>query len=510
MDIKSLKNKILQLAIQGKLVPQDENDESASVLLENIKAEKEQLIKDKVIKKEKPLPEISEEEIPFKIPSNWKWARLVELSKNCEVPFADGPFGSNLKSIHYTDNPEVRIIQLSNIGEDGWRDSNVRYTTFKHAETIKRSMVECGDLVIAKMMPAGRTIEVPDIEKAYVLSSDAVKFVPHPKLDKKYLLYTINSTVFKKQINSQVQGTTRVRTSLTKLKGYLVPVPPIEEQKRIVAKLDELFKLIDKLDNNKQELLENISNTRNKVLQLAIQGKLVEQCENDEPASVLLERIKAEKEQLIKDKVIKKEKPLPEISEEEKSFDLPKGWEWCRLGEISIKITDGSHNPPKGEDGITDYMMLSSQNINQNTLVNLEKTRYLSEENYNIENKRTQIKIGDILLTIVGTIGRSCIYNGSLNITLQRSVAVVDTKYCNRYLKYLFDSPLIQKYFSENSSGTAQKGIYLNQLKQTILPLPPLEEQKRIVAKVDLIMNYLDKLQQEIESQEVILEDILK
>ena len=294
------------------------------------------------------------------------------------------------------------------------------------------------------------------------------------------------------------------------IRNILVPLPPLEEQKRIVDKINELFDLVDTLDKNKQDLLENISNTRNKVLQLAIQGKLVEQCENDEPASVLLERIKAEKEQLIKDKVIKKEKPLPEISEEEKSFDLPKGWEWCRLGEISIKITDGSHNPPKGEDGITDYMMLSSQNINQNTLVNLEKTRYLSEENYNIENKRTQIKIGDILLTIVGTIGRSCIYNGSLNITLQRSVAVVDTKYCNRYLKYLFDSPLIQKYFSENSSGTAQKGIYLNQLKQTILPLPPLEEQKRIVEKVDIIMNYLDSLQQEIESQEVILEDILK
>ena len=335
MDIKSLKDKILQLAIQGKLVPQDENNESASLLLEKIKAEKEQLIKDKVIKKDKPLPEISEEEIPFKFPSNWKWARLVDLSKNCAVPFADGPFGSNLKSIHYTDNPEVRIIQLSNIGEDGWKDSNVRYTTFKHAETIKRSMVECGDLVIAKMMPAGRTIEVPDNEKAYVLSSDAVKFVPHPKLDKKYLLYAINSEVFKKQINSQVQGTTRVRTSLTKLKGYLVPVPPIEEQKRIVAKVDELFELIDELDNNKQELLENISNTRNKVLQLAIQGKLVEQCEDDEPASVLLERIKAEKEQLIKDKVIKKEKPLPDISEEEKLFKTPSSWEWCRLGNIS-------------------------------------------------------------------------------------------------------------------------------------------------------------------------------
>ena len=124
----------------------------------------------------------------------------------------------------------------------------------------------------------------------------------------------------------------------------IMPIPPLEEQKRIAAKVEELFKLIDELDSNKQELLENISNTRNKVLQLAIQGKLVEQCEDDEPASVLLERIKAEKEQLIKDKVIKKEKPLPEISEEEKSFDLPKGWEWCRLGEICIQKSLWKYN----------------------------------------------------------------------------------------------------------------------------------------------------------------------
>ena len=290
----------------------------------------------------------------------------------------------------------------------------------------------------------------------------------------------------------------------------IIPIPPLEEQKRIVTKVDELFKLIDELDKNKQDLLKNITNTRNKVLQLAIQGKLVKQFEEDEPASVLLDRIKKEKEQLVKDKVIKKEKALPEVGEDEKLFDLPRGWEWCRLQNLAMKITDGSHNPPRGEVDKTEYFMLSSQNINKNTIVNLEKSRYLSEENYNLENKRTQINIGDMLLTIVGTIGRSCIYNLLQKITLQRSVAVIDTKYCNVYLKYLFDSPQIQKYFNENASGTAQRGIYLNRLKQVAIPLPPLDEQKRIVSKVDLIMNYLDNLQQEIESQEIVLKELAK
>lgn len=136
---------------------------------------------------------------------------------------------------------------MSNIGEDGWKDKNTKYTTYEHLKTIERSSVNAGDIVIAKMMPAGRAICVPNIENSFVLSSDAVKFVPHPLLEKRYLLHAINSNCFKSQIYEGVQGITRVRTSLQKLKTYLIPLPPLAEQKRIVEKLDQLLPLCDSM-----------------------------------------------------------------------------------------------------------------------------------------------------------------------------------------------------------------------------------------------------------------------
>ena len=213
-----LKASILQEAIQGKLVPQ--------------------LPEDGVVEQIGDAPA----EVPFELPASWKWVPLVELTKD----MADGPFGSNLKKEHYTDNKEVRIIQLSNIGENGWRNDNVKYTTYKHAETIARSKAKAGDIVIAKMMPAGRSVIVPELDNAYILSSDAVKAVVNTDLCiNTYLNYAINSTIFKSQVYSNVQGTTRIRTSLTKLKNYLVPLPPLAEQKRIVAKLETLLKQVD-------------------------------------------------------------------------------------------------------------------------------------------------------------------------------------------------------------------------------------------------------------------------
>ncbi|WP_281710768.1 restriction endonuclease subunit S [Anaerobiospirillum succiniciproducens] len=213
-----LKASILQEAIQGKLVPQ--------------------LPEDGVVDQIGDAPA----EVPFELPASWKWVPLVELTKD----MADGPFGSNLKKEHYTNNKEVRIIQLSNIGENGWRNDNVKYTTYKHAETIARSKAKAGDIVIAKMMPAGRSVIVPELDNAYILSSDAVKAVVNTDLCiNTYLNYAINSTIFKSQVYSNVQGTTRIRTSLTKLKNYLVPLPPLAEQKRIVAKLETLLKQVD-------------------------------------------------------------------------------------------------------------------------------------------------------------------------------------------------------------------------------------------------------------------------
>ena len=235
-----LKSKVLDLAMRGKLVKQDPNDEPASVLLEKIKAEKQELIKEKKIKKTKPLPPITDDEKPFDIPDSWEWARLGDLVSPVEYAMADGPFGSNLKKADYTNQPEVRIVQLSNIGENGWKDDNVKYTTFDHLKLIRRSEVFPGNIVIAKMMPAGRAILIPNKDKKYVLSSDAVKFIPTDLLNKQFLLNAINSNVYRDQVNKKLQGTTRPRTSLKKLKNFVLPIPPIQEQKRILSKLSML------------------------------------------------------------------------------------------------------------------------------------------------------------------------------------------------------------------------------------------------------------------------------
>lgn len=502
MDIQGLKDKVLQLAIQGKLVEQCESDEPASVLLDRIKKEKEQLVKDKIIKKEKTLQEISNDEKSFEIPNTWEWCRLGNICKQ----ITDGAH----KTPKYIDSG-IPFLSVKNISKGYLDFSDIKYISEEeHNSLISRCNPQRNDLLFCRIGTLGR-FKVIDTDTKFSIFVSLGLIKLSDNICPKYMEYVLNSPeLYIQYYKIKVDGSHTSKLNLRDIPNLKIPLPPLEEQKRIVTKVDELFKLIDELDKNKQDLLKNITNTRNKVLQLAIQGKLVKQFEEDEPASVLLDRIKKEKEQLVKDKVIKKEKALPEVGEDEKLFDLPRGWEWCRLQNLAMKITDGSHNPPRGEVDKTEYFMLSSQNINKNTIVNLEKSRYLSEENYNLENKRTQINIGDMLLTIVGTIGRSCIYNLLQKITLQRSVAVIDTKYCNVYLKYLFDSPQIQKYFNENASGTAQRGIYLNRLKQVAIPLPPLDEQKRIVSKVDLIMNYLDNLQQEIESQEIVLKELAK
>jgi len=238
---EALKKSILQEAIQGKLVPQNPKDEPAQKLLEKIRKEKEVLVKQgKLKKKDLECNPILEEEIPFDVPSGWVWARFEDLS----LDSADGPFGSNLKKEHYTDRKEVRIIQLSNIGENGWKDTNTKYTTFEHLKNISRSEAFPGDIIVAKMMPAGRAIICPDEDKKYVLSSDAVRFDFSENLYKKYIYWAINSSVVKDQVYSEVQGITRVRTSLSKLRTYLIPIPPLAEQKRIVTKLEQLFKVL--------------------------------------------------------------------------------------------------------------------------------------------------------------------------------------------------------------------------------------------------------------------------
>ncbi len=213
---------------------------------------------------------VPDEEQPYIIPENWAWVKFGSLA----MDMADGPFGSNLKREHYTDKKEVRIIQLSNIGENGWRDENTKYTTFEHVKTISRSKVKPGEIVIAKMMPAGRAIKVPDEEKAYVLSSDAVKFVPKNPLDTDYLLNAINSRTFRNQVSSETQGITRARTSIGKLKTYAFPLAPLAEQQRIVNCIERLLSELNRAKELAQNALDSFETRKAAILHKAFTGEL--------------------------------------------------------------------------------------------------------------------------------------------------------------------------------------------------------------------------------------------
>lgn len=213
------------------------------------------------------------EEQPYKIPENWCWVKFEALSED----MADGPFGSNLKTEHYTTNREVRIIQLSNVSENGWRDENKKYTTFEHAQTISRSIVKPGNIIITKMMPAGQAMICPNDEKEYILSSDNVKMVPHKTLNTKYLVYGINSYVFNNQVRENTQGITRARTSIKKLKSYSFPLAPLGEQQRIVDRIESIYAKLDEAREKAQAVVDDFELRKSAILHKAFTGELTKQ-----------------------------------------------------------------------------------------------------------------------------------------------------------------------------------------------------------------------------------------
>lgn len=229
-----MKAALLQAAMQGKLteqLPKEKTDD----IEQNLHIDNK-------------LRQI--EDVPFDIPQNWKWIQVGNLGESADTDsFADGPFGSNLKREHQIATHEVRIIQLSNIGENGWRNENEKYTSFKHLETkIPRCEVTPGCIAIAKMMPAGRAIIVPELGTRITLGSDAMKFKPNSILNKRFLLYALRSQAFLSQVYADVHGITRVRTTLKGIKEYVLPIPPLAEQQRIVERLDKLLPLCDSLE----------------------------------------------------------------------------------------------------------------------------------------------------------------------------------------------------------------------------------------------------------------------
>lgn len=499
MKAETLKKSILQYAMQGKLIPQNPNDEPASELLKRIKAEKEQLIKDGKIKKEKPLPPITEDEIPFKIPSSWVWCRVNDIGV-----YKKGPFGSALTKKIFVPkgNDTVKVYEQKNAIQKDYTLGEYYISKEYYEKSMKGFTVSSGDIIVSCAGTIGETYVMPENIELGIINQALMRMTITKEIDLKYFLMYFD-IILKRDSKTYSKGSAIKNIPPFEIfKPMLVPLPPLAEQQRIVEKLEEILPLLEEYGKN-EEILSEMNEKlpkqiRQSILQYAVQGKLVPQNPNDEPASELLKRIKAEKEQLTKDGKIKKEQPLPPITEDEIPYELPQGWEWVKLGEICLKIVDGDHNPPSGHPVKTNYLMLSASNINYDKIVDLDKVRYLTKETFDEENKRTNLHVNDILFTIVGTLGRSCIYDGNLNICFQRSVSVLTTLIYNKYLKIVLDSPYIQSFMQKNATGTAQKGFYLNQVSNLIIPLPPFAEQQRIVTKVEELMQIADKLEDNI------------
>ena len=237
---------------------------------------------------------------------------------------------------------------------------------------------------------------------------------------------------------------------------------------------------------------------KQKILDLAIRGKLTQQLKSDGTAADLLKEI-CDRTQEKTSLRAKRGNPSPQtiipLDKSEAPFEIPANWEWVQLKNICDKLVDGDHNPPKGFPEKTEYLMLSSRNINENSIVDLENVRYLTKDTFEEENKRTRLQKGDILFTSVGSLGRSCVYSGNGNYCFQRSVSVIHTKIFNKYLKYFFDSSYYQKLIVENATGTAQLGFYLEQMSKSTIAIPPLTEQQRIVAKIEEAFAEIDAIE---------------
>ena len=514
MTAQQLKNSILQMAVQGKLVPQDPNDEPASVLLERIRAEKERLIKEKKIKREKnpsvifkgadntPYEKIGDEvrslvdEVPFDIPNSWEWVRIRSLGEIVR--------GSGIKRNETVQQglPCVRYGEL--------------YTTYQTLFTSAVSFIapdlyeKCKHFSYGDVLMTLTGENKPDIAKAVaylgtepIAASGDLAFWTQHGMNPLFLSYIMASPYIIARKVALATGDIIVHISGDKLGTILLPVPPLAEQERIVACIQEAELVIENYAIKAtalQKLQDSFPEALKKsILQEAVQGKLVPQDPSDEPAEALLERIRAEKQRLIKEGKIKKDKHESVIFRRDNShyekrgseevciddeipFEIPENWVWCRLGSILEKLTDGAHSTPKYTDSGVPF--ISVKDVSSGVL-SFDSAKHISESEHRELYKRCDPKRGDILLTKVGTTGIPVIVDTDEEFSLFVSVAQLRFLHSlldKNYLLLLIQSPLVQQQCTEHTRGVGNKNWVMRDIANTLVAIPPLAEQKRIVA----------------------------
>lgn len=476
MDTKKLRQKILDLAIRGKLVPQDPNDEPASVLLERIKAEKERLIKEGKIKRSKKIAKTSDtphyENVPFNVPDNWIWTTVEEILELVSgQDFPPEKYNNNVSGVPY-------IIGASNIENEQLVIN--RWTEFPSVFSyINDLLVVCKGAGVGKM--AINNIGTVHIARQIQAVRAYTNYI-NIKYIKAVVKHNIEDIISK--ANGLIPGLKREL-----LLSLQIPLPPFSEQQRIIIEMEHLFTLIDKVEENKYDLQAIIKQAKNKILDLAIHGKLVQQDLNEEPASKLLKRIN----------------PKAEITCDngqygKRPFEIPNSWCWSRLGDINNIARGGSPRP------IKDYLTDDKNGINWIKIGDTTREgKYIDSVKEKIRpegmKKSRFVHKGDFLLTNSMSFGRpyilnvdGCIHDGWLVIS------PIGEVYTSDFLYHLLSSSFAFEQFTNVASGGVVTNLNSDKVADTIFPVPPLAEQQRIVAKIEKLFEQLDYIENSLEA----------
>lgn len=481
MTPQELKASILQMAIQGKLVEQRPDEGTGEELYGQIQSEKQALIKAGKIKKEKARAEITEEEISFDIPESWKWIRLGEIAS------VNGGFA--FKSTNYTTDG-VRVIRISDFNESGFVNDNI--VRHLYDESLSQYVLDVNNILLCMTGgTVGKSLFVTYIDEMMVVNQRVATIKVETVLPE-YVYQVILAPITQKVIQHS-KNSTNDNISMDTIKDFLIPLPPLAEQKRIVAKIEELLPLIDRYEQAWSKL-EKFNkrfpvDMQKSILQTAIQGKLVPQLPEEGTGEELFLQIQAEKQALIKAGTIKKEKPLPEIKEDEIPFDIPETWKWCRLSTLGITQTGNTPSKAHPEYTGEDVPFITPGDILDGKIqYNNQSLSMLGKEAARVccAGSVMQVCIG-------GSIGKAAITEHE--VTFNQQINVISPIACSsKYLFAVMQSAYFNTTMKEQAGGTATPIINRGLWDSLLIPFPPIAEQKRIVAKLEEILPLCKRL----------------
>lgn len=533
--VAKLRELILTLAVQGKLVPQDPADEPAGVLLQKIRAEKDRLIAEGKIKRDKPLAGIAEEEKPFELPVGWEWTSLATIG--VINPRNDAPDDTLASFVQMSSIPVE--FSAAHVSEPRpWKDIKSGFTQFAE-----------GDVGVAKITPCfenGKSTVFQNLCNGIGAGTTELHIVrPLGGIERRYVLLFLKTPAFLKEGEAVMTGSAgqkRLPRSYFECKPF--PLPPLAEQSRIVTRVEALMRLCDALEAKGQleaaqhaqlvstllgaltasatadELADHwqrvaqhfdllldrpaaIDALEQTLLQLAVRGLLVPQDPTDEPASVLLQKIRAEKDRLIAEGKIKRDKPLPPFTDEEKPFGLSVGWEWGRLEQLSIAIVDCPHSTPKFVE--SGRLCLDTNSFKQGVLLP-HRLRFVDDSTFVERNARLAPQPGDLVFAREGSVGESILIPDGVDACLGQRVMLFrfSTQVSKEFVRLAISSTSFLDALLAMHKGIGAKHVNVGDMRNAVIPLPPLAEQSRIVTRVTALRRLCADLRQRLAEREAV------